>query len=66
MLGKGSFGHVYLVQKRDTKQYFAMKGLEKKRFLNSNLLRYALTEKNVMVLNNSPFIVKLFFAFQTA
>jgi hypothetical protein len=42
-----------------------MKGLEKKRFLNSNLLRYALTEKNVMVLNNSPFIVKLFFAFQT-
>ena len=29
VIGRGSFGKVYLVQKRDTKQYFAMKTLKK-------------------------------------
>ena len=28
-LGRGSFGKVYLVQKRDSGQYFAMKTLKK-------------------------------------
>ena len=65
LLGKGSFGNVYLVQKIDNKCYYAMKALEKQKFIKNNLLKYAITEKNVMVLNNNPFIVKLYFAFQT-
>ena len=29
VIGRGSFGKVYLVQKKDTKQYYAMKALKK-------------------------------------
>jgi len=63
LINKGSFGHVYLVEKKDNKQMFALKSLDKKRFLSSNLLRYAVTEKNVLSRVNSPFIVKLYYAF---
>lgn len=51
-LGKGSFGSVYLVKKKDDAQnkYYAMKILEKKKVLSDNLLRYAKTERNVLSL----------------
>ena len=31
VIGKGSFGMVYLVQEKTSKEYFAMKALEKER-----------------------------------
>jgi len=65
MLGKGSFGEVYLVEKGNTKNYYAMKVLRKDRILNQNLTRYAKTERNVLSIMNHPFIVKLNYAFQT-
>ena len=64
-LGKGSFGEVYLVQKINTQEKFAMKVLRKERIMGQNLLKYAITERNVLSLSNHPFIVKLNFAFQT-
>ena len=65
-LGKGSFGEVYLVQKINTKEQFAMKVLRKERIMGQNLLKYAIAERNVLSLSNHPFIVKLNFAFQTS
>jgi serine/threonine protein kinase len=65
-LGKGSFGEVYLVQKINTKEKFAMKVLRKERIMGQNLLKYAIAERNVLSLSNHPFIVKLNFAFQTS
>ena len=65
-LGKGSFGEVYLVQKINTKEKFAMKVLRKERIMGQNLLKYAIAERNVLSLSNHPFIVKLYFAFQTS
>jgi serine/threonine protein kinase len=74
MIGKGSFGEVYLVQKKDMpKSLFAMKVLHKSRIMSTtpyhivehNLTRYALTERNVLSVTSHPFIVKLRFAFQT-
>lgn len=65
MLGKGSFGEVYLVEKGNSKNYYAMKVLRKDRILNQNLTRYAKTERNVLSIMNHPFIVKLNYAFQT-
>ena len=65
-LGKGSFGEVYLVQKINTKENFAMKVLRKERIMGQNLLKYAIAERNVLSLSNHPFIVKLNFAFQTS
>ncbi|KAM3129045.1 hypothetical protein pb186bvf_018823 [Paramecium bursaria] len=69
-IGKGSFGDVYLVEKRIPNKAgqgpkYAMKVLPKSKFIGHNLIRYALTERNILSFLNHPFIVKLRFAFQT-
>lgn len=64
-LGKGSFGEVFLVSKQDTGQLFAMKVLQKDKIISQNLIKYALTERNVLSYMKHPFIVSLNFAFQT-
>ena len=66
MLGKGSFGEVYLVEKKDTKKLYAMKILLKTKIMGQNLIRYAVTERNVMSCVRHPFIVALRYSFQTA
>ena len=65
LLGTGSFGEVFLVEKISSSQYYAMKVLSKQRIVENNLVRYALTERNVMSVADHPFIVGLNFAFQT-
>jgi tRNA A-37 threonylcarbamoyl transferase component Bud32 len=64
-LGKGSFGEVYLVRHNTTKKFYAMKLLNKKQVYSQNLVKYALTERNVMSVIRHPFIVSLRYAFQT-
>ena len=66
LLGKGSFGEVYLVQNKNTKENYAMKVLRKERIINQNLLKYVMAERNVLGRCNHPFIVKLNYAFQTS
>ena len=65
-LGKGCFGIVYLVEKINTKEKFAMKVLNKEKIFGQNLLKYAIAERNILSQNNHPFIVKLNYAFQTS
>jgi protein-serine/threonine kinase len=64
-LGKGSFGEVYLVEKIDTGEQFALKVLRKDKVLGNNLVRYAFTERNILSAINHPYIVRLNYAFQT-
>mmetsp|Transcript_51478 Transcript_51478/g.122420 ORF Transcript_51478/g.122420 Transcript_51478/m.122420 type:complete len:806 (-) Transcript_51478:24-2441(-) len=65
MLGKGSFGEVYKVVHRKTGQAFAMKVLRKSKIFSRNLVRYAVTERNLLSYIKHPFIVRLHYAFQT-
>jgi len=65
-LGKGSFGEVYLVEKRGTNELYAMKVLHKNKIMGQNLVKYAMTERNVLSYIKHPFIVGLNFAFQTS
>lgn len=64
LIGKGSFGEVYLVEKIDTKKLFAMKVLSKDKITGNNLVKYATAERNVLSITDHPFIVRLNFAFQ--
>lgn len=66
LLGKGSFGEVFLVRKADTSELYAMKVLRKNKIMGQNLVRYAMTERNIMSFLKHPFIVSLKFAFQTS
>jgi len=65
VLGKGSFGEVYLVQKHNNNKFFAMKMLQKDKLMGQNLVKYARTERNVLSYTKHPFIVGLNYAFQT-
>ena len=66
-LGKGSFGSVYMVKKKDDFKgtNYALKVLEKDKVFAQNLIRYAKTERNVLSLAKHQFIVGLNFAFQS-
>lgn len=64
-LGRGAFGKVFLVTKKDTDKQFAMKVLSKAEIIKNKITRYAVTEKNVMSKISHPFIVGLNYAFQT-
>jgi len=66
LIGKGSFGEVYLVENIFNKHKFAMKVLNKTKILSQNIVRYVKTERDVLSMLKHPYIVKLFYAFQTA
>jgi serine/threonine protein kinase len=65
ILGKGSFGEVYLVEKRDSGKLYAMKVFSKKSVQAQNLMRFIYIEKKIMHALNHPFMVRLHYAFQT-
>jgi serine/threonine protein kinase len=65
ILGRGSFGKVCLVRRKDDQRLFAMKIL-KKRVLDARKQKFhTQTERRVLESSNCPFIIKLFYAFQT-
>lgn len=53
------------MRKKDSGQLFAMKILQKQRIMGQNLVKYAITERNVLSYTKHPFIVGLNYAFQT-
>ena len=64
-IGKGTFGKVALVTKKNTGKLYAMKILNKKDFdINGRNLEYAVTEKNILIKSQHPFIVSLYYSFQ--
>ncbi|KAJ3318507.1 Ribosomal protein S6 kinase beta-1 [Boothiomyces sp. JEL0866] len=63
VIGKGAYGKVYLVREIETKQIFAMKVLKKASIvLHEQQTR---NERSILKDIDSPFIVKLYYAFQS-
>jgi len=63
VIGRGSFGKVFMVKKRGTENVFAMKTLNKDVVAKRNLLIKTQAERNILEKIESPFIVKLHYAF---
>jgi serum/glucocorticoid-regulated kinase 2 len=63
-LGKGGFGKVLKVRKKDSGKIYAMKVMEKSLFKNEKHIEALMAERDIM-LNDCVFLVHLYFSFQT-
>eukprot|EP00347_Sterkiella_histriomuscorum_P001664 403371145 len=65
VIGRGTFGKVFMVQKKDTQQVYAMKVLKKEQINARNLRIKTKSEREILEKIRNPFIVDLHYAFQT-
>ena len=65
VIGKGSFGKVFLVQKIQNKMVYAMKSLRKDVILDYDQIESTLLEKDILMKADHPFLVGMEYVFQT-
>jgi serum/glucocorticoid-regulated kinase 2 len=66
VIGKGSFGKVMQVRKKDTHRIYALKTIRKANIASRpGEITHILAERTVLSLVNNPYIVPLKFSFQT-
>ncbi|XP_025977864.2 serine/threonine-protein kinase 32B isoform X1 [Dromaius novaehollandiae] len=63
-IGKGSFGKVCIVQKRDTRKMYAMKYMNKQKCIERDEVRNVFRELQIMQGLEHPFLVNLWYSFQ--
>ncbi|SCM26936.1 rac-beta serine/threonine protein kinase, putative [Plasmodium chabaudi chabaudi] len=66
VIGKGSYGKVLLVKHVQSNKLYAMKILRKENIISKNQLEHTKVEKNILKSVSHPFIVKMYYAFQTS
>lgn len=66
VIGRGAFGEVRLVQKRDTGHVYAMKILRKADMLEKDQVAHVRAERDVLVEADHLWVVKMFYSFQDA
>lgn len=70
IVGRGAFGEVRLVKMKGSGDYMAMKKLKKSEILKKEQVYHVRAERDIMArgrsdeMNNNPWAVKLYFAFQ--
>lgn len=64
-ISRGAFGKVYLAQKKRTGDLYAIKVLLKADLVRKNLVNAVRAERNALAKAHNPFVVKLFYAFQS-
>nr|VDD53102.1 unnamed protein product [Brassica oleracea] len=65
VVGKGAFGKVYQVRKKETSEIFAMKVMRKDKIMEKNHAEYMKAERDILTKIDHPFIVQLKYSFQT-
>lgn len=65
VIGRGSFGKVYMVKKKDSDEFYAMKVLKKEAISSPSQRLHIIAERRILQEINNPFVVKLHYAFQT-
>jgi len=64
-ISKGAFGAVYLAKKKVTGDYFAIKVLKKADMIAKNQVKNIRAERLILSQLDSPYVVKLYFSFQS-
>lgn len=65
-ISKGAFGSVFLAKKKSTGDYYAIKVLKKADMIAKNQITNVKAERRIMMRQaESPFVVKLYFTFQS-
>ena len=64
VIGKGAFGEVRLVQKKDTGHIYAMKILRKKDMLLKEQVAHVRAERDILAEAENQWVVKMFYSFQ--
>lgn len=65
LIGKGEYGKVLLVQKKNTSELFALKILKKKLIEEKKQIQHTLSERSVLQRSKHPYIIHLHYAFHT-
>ncbi|KAI0796771.1 kinase-like domain-containing protein [Abortiporus biennis] len=66
LIGRGTFGKVFQVRKKDTKRIYAMKVLSKREIIDKKEVAHTIGERKILQRSlDSPFLVGLKFSFQT-
>ncbi|KAL8281126.1 hypothetical protein RQP46_006484 [Phenoliferia psychrophenolica] len=66
MIGKGTFGRVFQVRKKDTKRIYAMKVLSKREIVAKKEVAHTIGERRILQQSSdSPFLLGLKFSFQS-
>ena len=65
VIGKGSFGKVMQVRKKDTNKVYALKAIRKSYIVSKSEVIHTLAERTVLARVENPFIVPLKFTFQS-
>ncbi|ETB62025.1 AGC protein kinase [Plasmodium yoelii 17X] len=66
VIGKGSYGKVLLVKHTQSNKLYAMKILRKDNIVSQNQFEHTKVEKNILKCVSHPFIVKMYYSFQTS
>jgi hypothetical protein len=64
-ISKGAYGSVYLAKKRLTGEYYAIKVLRKSDMVAKNQVMNIKAERMILMQLDSPYVVKLYFSFQS-
>ncbi|MGH0117221.1 UNVERIFIED_CONTAM: hypothetical protein FKN15_046142 [Acipenser sinensis] len=64
IIGRGAFGEVWLVQKKDTGHIYAMKILRKADMLEKEQVAHIRAERDMLVEADGAWVVKMFYSFQ--
>ncbi|KAJ2163192.1 serine/threonine-protein kinase dbf2 [Coemansia sp. RSA 552] len=63
-IGQGGFGQVFLARKLDTGEICALKKMEKRLLVRLGEVQHILTERDILRTSQSPWLVRLLYAFQ--
>merc|ERR1719410_3146551 len=64
IIGRGAFGEVRVVRKKDDKEVFALKTMRKKDMIDKNQVAHIRAERNLLSAADNPWLVRLLYSFQ--